>query len=203
MIAYAFCGSFCTVARSTEVLRDLVKRGEEILPIMSEILYETNTRFGEAETVRKEIESITGRSVLHTVRECEPIGPRICPELLVVAPCTGNTLAKLANGITDSSVTMAVKSQLRSDRPVLIALATNDGLSANLINLGSMLCRKNVSVVPMVEDAPKKLPHSLIAEFDNLVVTRTLSKAHGLAGLRVGLALAQPATVIFLHLFMP
>ena len=132
MIAYAFCGSFCTVARSIGVLRELMKNGEEILPVMSEIVYSTDTRFAAAEAVRREVEEICGRSVLHTVRDAEPIGPKIAPELLVVAPCTGNTLAKVANGITDTAVTMAIKSQLRSDRPVLIALATNDGLSANL-----------------------------------------------------------------------
>lgn len=166
MIAYAFCGSFCTVARSMSVMRALRQAGEELLPIMSEVLYETDTRFGTAETVRREIESITGRSVLHRIAECEPIGPRIRPEILVVAPCTGNTLAKLACGITDSAVTMAVKSQLRSDRPVLIALATNDGLSGNLGNIGTLLCRKNVYLVPMEEDDPQNKPHSLIARFE-------------------------------------
>lgn len=166
MIAYAFCGSFCTVARSMSVMRGLVKAGEEILPIMSENLYETDTRFGSAESVRKEIESITAHSVLHRIAECEPIGPRICPEMLVVAPCTGNTLAKIACGITDSAVTMAVKSQLRSDRPVLIALATNDGLSGNLGNIGTLLNRKHVYFVPMEEDDPQNKPHSLIARFE-------------------------------------
>lgn len=166
MIAYAFCGSFCTVARSIDILRTLRSRGEEILPVMSEILYGTDTRFASAEAVRREVEEVAGRSILHTVKACEPIGPVIAPEILVVAPCTGNTLAKLAHGITDSAVTMAVKSQLRSDRPVLIALATNDGLSANLVNLGTLLCRKNVYFVPLVQDDPEKKPHSLVANFE-------------------------------------
>lgn len=166
MIAYAFCGSFCTVARSIAVLKSLRESGEEILPVMSEILYATDTRFAPAEAVRSEVEAVTGRSILHTVRDAEPIGPSIRPELLVVAPCTGNTLAKIANGITDSAVTMAVKSQLRSDRPLLIALATNDGLSANLANIGTLLCRKHVYFVPIVQDDPEKKPHSLVADFE-------------------------------------
>lgn len=166
MIAYAFCGSFCTVARSMRVLAALKKNGEELLPVTSEILYSTDTRFAAAVSVRKEIEEITGHSIIHTVKDAEPIGPVIKPELLVVAPCTGNTLAKLAHGVTDSAVTMAVKSQLRSDRPVLIALATNDGLSANLANVGTLLCRKNVYFVPIVQDDPEKKPHSLVADFE-------------------------------------
>ena len=168
MIAYALCGSFCTVSRSIVVLKSLIECGEEILPVMSEILYTTDTRFAPAERVRSEIEALTGRGIVHTVKDAEPIGPSIRPELLVVAPCTGNTLAKIANGITDTSVTMAVKSQLRSDRPVLIALATNDGLSGNLQNLGALLCRKNVYFVPIVQDDPKKKPHSLVADFELL-----------------------------------
>ncbi|MBO5269325.1 MAG: dipicolinate synthase subunit B [Clostridia bacterium] len=168
MIVYAFCGSFCTVARSTAVMRTLCEAGEEILPVMSEITYATDTRFGTAKEVRERIEAVAGRAVLHSVEACEPIGPKICPELVVVAPCTGNTLAKLANGITDSAVTMAVKSQLRSDRPVLLALATNDGLSANLVNIGKLLCRKNVYFVPLVQDDPKNKPHSLVADFEKI-----------------------------------
>ena len=166
MIAYALCGSFCTISRSVNVLRMLTGNGEEILPIISETLYTTDTRFGGAEDVRRSIEGVTGHSVLHTVAECEPIGPKLRPELLVVAPCTGNTLAKLANGITDGAVTMAIKSQLRSDRPVLIALASNDGLSSNLANIGKLVCRKNVYFVPLVQDDPKEKPHSLVASFE-------------------------------------
>ena len=166
MIAYAFCGSFCTVGRSLYVMRELRKGGEEILPVMSEILYSTDTRFGRAEEVRGRIEAAAGRPVIHTVKDAEPIGPVIAPELLVVAPCTGNTLAKIAHGITDSAVTMAVKSQLRANRPVLLALATNDGLSANLANLGTVLGRKSVYFVPLVQDDPEKKPHSLVAAFE-------------------------------------
>ena len=168
MIAYALCGSFCTVARSLAVLTALRNAGEELLPIESEILYETDTRFASAESVRRRLEEITGREVLHTVREAEPIGPVVKPELLVVAPCTGNTLAKIAHGITDTSVTMAVKSQLRSDRPVLLALASNDGLSGNLSNIATLLTRKNVYFVPVVQDDPKEKPHSLVADFSRI-----------------------------------
>lgn len=168
MIAYALCGSFCTIARSLEVLRKLRMKGEDLLPISSEILYETDTRFASAESVRRELEEITGKAIIHTVKAAEPLGPVIKPELLVVAPCTGNTLAKIANGITDTAVTMAVKSQLRSDRPVLLALATNDGLSGNLANIAALVCRKNVYFVPIVQDDPVKKPHSLVADFSLL-----------------------------------
>ena len=168
MIAYALCGSFCTVARSLAVMKTLKSSGEDLLPVTSEILYATDTRFAPAVEVRRELEAVTGRSIIHTVKDAEPIGPVIAPELLVVAPCTGNTLAKLANGVTDTAVTMAVKSQLRSDRPVLIALATNDGLSANLANIGALLCRKNVYFVPLVQDDPAKKPHSLVADFERI-----------------------------------
>lgn len=168
MIAYALCGSFCTAARSISVMRTLAEGGEELLPVMSEILYGTDTRFADAEFLRREVESISGRSVLHTVRQCEPIGPAIRPELLIVAPCTGNTLAKIANGITDSAVSMAVKSQLRADRPVLIALATNDGLSGNLENIGRLMCRKSIYFVPLVQDDPENKPHSVVADFERI-----------------------------------
>ena len=168
MIAYALCGSFCTISRSFKALNELRMKGEDLLPIASEILYETDTRFASAESVRKELEEITGRTIIHTVKDAEPIGPVIKPELLVVAPCTGNTLAKIANGISDTSVTMAVKSQLRSDRPVLLALATNDGLSGNLANIAALVCRKNVYFVPIVQDDPVKKPHSLVADFSLL-----------------------------------
>ena len=111
MIGYAICGSFCTHARATDTLRTIRARGHEILPIVSEIVYETDTRFGTADDLISELESICGRKVIHTIAAAEPLGPKTPLELLIIAPCTGNTLAKMANGITDTSVTMAASSQ--------------------------------------------------------------------------------------------
>ena len=168
MIGYAFCGSFCTFSRSLSVLRGLTSGGQEILPIMSETAYSTDTRFGKAEDFVREIESITGRNIIHTVPAAEPLGPKIPLEALVIAPCTGNTLAKIATGITDTAVTMAAKAHLRSDRPLLIALASNDAISQNLQNLGRLLTRKSVYFVPMRQDDPEGKPHSLVADFSRL-----------------------------------
>lgn len=175
MIVYAFSGSFCTIARSMEILRSLREAGEEILPVVSENVASTDTRFGRAEDILGKLRTITGREVISTIRDAEPIGPVIRPEILIVSPCTGNTLAKIAAGITDTAVTMAVKSQLRSDRPVLLALATNDGLSGNLSNIGTLLNKKQIYFVPMVQDDPIGKPHSLIADFEQ--IPQCLSKA--------------------------
>ncbi len=171
MIGYCFCGSFCTVSASIKVLRSLAAEGNAILPIMNDSVYETDTRFGRAEEIVRTVEEICKTGVRHSIVETEPIGPEIILDMLVVAPCTGNTLAKLAAGITDSPVTMAVKAQLRCDRPVVIALATNDALSANLKNIGQMLSRKNGYFVPMRQDDPERKPYSLVADFDLLKKT--------------------------------
>lgn len=168
MIGYAFCGSFCTIGRSLEVMKTLVADGYEILPIMSENVYSEDTRFFKAADLRREVTDICGRAIVHTVVSAEPLGPRVKLDALVISPCTGNTLAKLACGITDTSVCMAAKAHLRSDRPLLIALSTNDALSANLKNIAVMLERKNVYFVPMTQDDPEAKPHSLSACFDML-----------------------------------
>ncbi len=175
MIGYAFCGSFCTVSKSLKLLRTLAAEGNTILPIMNDSVYTTDTRFARAKDTVAAVEEICGREILHTVTETEPIGPSVHLDMLVIAPCTGNTLAKLAAGITDSAVTMAAKAQLRSNRPVVIALATNDALSANLKNIGELLNRKNIYFVPMRQDDPEKKPYSLIADFD--LVKKTMTAA--------------------------
>ncbi len=144
MIGYCFCGSFCTVGKSIGILRSLAAEGNDILPVMSDSVYETDTRFGRAEDIRKTVSEICGKEIIHTIADAEPIGPKTVLDILVIAPCTGNTLAKMAAGITDTPVTMAAKAQLRSNRPVVIALATNDALSANLKNIGTLLSRKNI-----------------------------------------------------------
>ena len=168
MIGYAICGSFCTHAVTLTVIRELKKRGEDILPIVSETVYTTDTRFGKAADLLWEVQDITGHEIIHTVKDAEPLGPSIHLESLIIAPCTGNTLAKMARGITDGTVTMAAKAHLRSDRPLLIALASNDAMSANLASISAMLQRKSVYFVPMRQDDPEKKPHSLIADFSKV-----------------------------------
>ncbi len=171
MIGYCFCGSFCTLSRSIEMMRRLGEQGNIILPIMNDSVYSTDTRFGKASDIVRTVEDICRHPVIHSIADAEPIGPKMRLDMLVVAPCTGNTLAKLALGITDTPVTMAVKAQLRSDRPVVIALATNDALSANLKNIGTLMSRKNIYFVPMKQDDPEKKPHSLVCDFAMLEKT--------------------------------
>jgi dipicolinate synthase subunit B len=168
MIGFALCGSFCTLSRSVSILRDLKTAGYDILPIMSEITAATNTRFGDAADFIRQVESICGRPIVRTIPDAEPLGPSIPLEALLICPCTGNTLAKIANGITDTPVCMAAKAHLRSDRPLLITLASNDALSANLRNIGTLLSRKNVYFTPLRQDDPVSKPHSLVADFDRV-----------------------------------
>ena len=168
MIGYAMCGSFCTHSESVLAMKRLISAGMDIQPILSESVYMTDTRFHLAEEMRLEVEALTGRRVIHTVAEAEPLGPSTPLEALIIAPCTGNTLAKMAHGITDTAVTMAAKAHLRCDRPLLIALATNDAMSQNLGNIGALLNRKSVYFVPMKQDSPKNKPHSLVADFSRL-----------------------------------
>lgn len=171
MLGYAFCGSFCTHARALAELRNLREANFEVLPIMSETAFSTDTRFGKAEVFRATVEEICGRPIVHTVVEAEPLGPRTPLDALIVSPCTGNTLAKIANGITDTAVCMAVKAHLRGDKPLVIALASNDALSANLKNIATLLSRKQVYFVPMRQDDPVSKPHSLVADFSRLSAT--------------------------------
>ena len=175
MIGYALCGSFCTLSRSVEILTRLKEKGYDILPIMSEITATTDTRFGKASDFITRVESICGRPIIRTIPEAEPLGPARPLEALVICPCTGNTLAKLANGITDTPVCMAAKAHLRSDRPLLITLASNDALSANLRNVGTLLSRKSVYFTPLRQDDPLSKPHSLVADFSK--VPEALEKA--------------------------
>ncbi|MBQ3065822.1 MAG: dipicolinate synthase subunit B [Clostridia bacterium] len=168
MIGYAMCGSFCTHKKSMAALRALCSDGYDIQPIVSETVFSTDTRFGQAAALIAEMETLCGRPVIHTIAGAEPLGPISPLELLIIAPCTGNTLAKMANGITDTAVTMAAKAQLRADRPVLLGLCTNDALSANLQNIARMHTRRHVSFLPMSLDDPIKKPYSLVCDFDAL-----------------------------------
>jgi len=175
MIGFAMCGSYCTHRISLQILRNLCSK-HEILPIMSENVYSTDTRFGRAAALIGEVEGLCGRKTVHTIAEAEPIGPSVELECLVICPCTGNTLAKIATGITDTAVTMAAKAQLRSNRPLLIALASNDAMSANLSNIGILLNRKNVYFAPMFQDDPSRKPHSLVADFSKVEQALNASK---------------------------
>ena len=171
MIGYAFCGSYCTHSASFLQLERLVSLGYDVIPIVSENVYSTDTRFGRADALIARLESLCGRSVVHSIVESEPLGPKIVLDAMIISPCTGNTLAKLAAGITDTSVCMAAKAHLRGNRPLVIALASNDALSANLKNIATLLSRKHVYFVPMRQDDPKNKPHSLIADFDLILPT--------------------------------
>ena len=174
MIGFAICGSFCTIGRALDEL-ERISISYPVQAVCSEVVYATDTRFGTAKSVIERTESITKRSIIHTIVGAEPLGPSTPLEALIVCPCTGNTLAKTAGGITDTAVTMAIKAHLRSDRPLVIALASNDALSANLKNIGALLTRKNVYFVPMRQDDPVGKPHSLVADF--LLLRPTLAAA--------------------------
>ncbi len=165
MIGYALCGSFCTHARALDTLRCLRARGHEIRPIVSDIVSRYDTRFGRAGDLLNELAQICGRDVIRTVVEAEPLGPKEKLDLLIIAPCTGNTLAKLACGITDTTVTMAAKAQLRADRPILLGLASNDALSANLQNIAALHMHRHITFAPMAMDDKIGKPYSLVCDF--------------------------------------
>ncbi len=164
MIGYAMCGSFCTHKASLEALR-AVASSHDVLPILSFNAASTDTRFGTARDLIDTVSSITGHEPVMTIKDAEPLGPKRPLDALIISPCTGNTLAKLACAITDTPVTMAAKAHLRTDRTLLIALASNDALAANLSNIGSVLVRKNIFFVPMRQDDVVAKPHSLVADF--------------------------------------
>ncbi len=164
-IGFAMCGSFCTFSKAFEQMKALVELGYDVIPIMSQNACSTDTRFGNAEEMLEKAYKITGNKPLTTTVETEPIGPKNLCDLLLIAPCTGNTLAKLSLGVTDTSVTMAAKSHLRVLKPVLICAATNDALGASAQNIGRLLNTKNIYFVPMAQDDPVKKPNSLVADF--------------------------------------
>lgn len=151
-IGFAMCGSFCTFKKAFEALKSLKDTNANIIPIMSAVSAFTNTRFGEASDFREKAEKITGNNIIITVHDAEPIGPKRLLDLLVILPCTGNTLAKAAMGIADTSVTMAMKAHLRNERPVLIGISTNDGLGTAAKNIGALMNRKNIYFIPFAQD---------------------------------------------------
>ena len=164
-VGFAFTGSFCTYEKIKEVVRQLVKEDNRVIPIFSQTAQTVNCRFGDARDFIIQIQEITGERGIFSIQEAEPIGPKGLLDILVIAPCTGNTMAKLAVGITDTPVLMAAKAHMRQSRPLLIALASNDAMSVNLKNIAALLEKKNVFFVPAVQDDPEKKPHSLVADF--------------------------------------
>lgn len=168
-LGLAMCGSFCTHKRAVSVLSALAASGGfSITPILSRAAAFTDTRFGTAESLRGAVSAICGRAPVVDIVGAEPLGPAIPQDVLVICPCTGCTLSKLAHAVTDTSVTMACKAHLRADRPVVIALASNDAMAGNLSNIGELLCRKNIYFVPMRQDDVEHKPHSLVADFDRV-----------------------------------
>ena len=174
-IGLALTGSFCTFEKALEAAKALITDGWDVVPIFSENAYTTDTRFGRAKDWVDTFESLTGNKAISSLVQAEPIGPQKLLDLLLIAPCTGNTLAKLTYGITDTCVTMSAKSQLRNGRPVLIAVSTNDALGASMRNISLLKNTKNIYFVPLKQDDPVSKPNSMVADFSQ--IEKTISAA--------------------------
>ncbi len=175
-IGFVLTGSFCTFKKTIPKMKELIeKEGADIIPIMSYNSYNLDTKFGKAEDFKKEIEDITGKEIIHTIQGAEPIGPKKMTDIMVVAPCSGNTMAKLALDIIDTPAVMACKSHLRNDRPLVIAPSTNNGLSGNAENIGKLLNRRNYYFVPFRQDNPITKPRSIV--FDESYLIKTIKFA--------------------------
>ena len=168
-IGFAITGSFCTFAAVFPQMQLLVEKGYRVTPIMSPNAYSTDTRFGPAADWIQRAEEITGQRVIHTIAQAEPIGPKKLLDLLIIAPCTGNTLGKLACGIYDTAPTLAVKSHRRNDGPVLIAVSTNDALSSSAASIGMLMARRGMFFVPFEQDDYRSKPTSCVADFDKIL----------------------------------
>lgn len=173
-IGFAVCGSFCTYHEVFPVMEALTQM-HTVIPIFSDVSYTTDSRFGTHKDHIEKAEQICGREVLHTIPQVEPIGPKGLLDALVIAPCTGNTLAKLAHSIADGPVTMAAKSHLRNGRPVIVAVSTNDALAGAAENIGKLLGRKHYYFVPFGQDSPEKKPTSMVADFTKIPDTLALA----------------------------
>lgn len=174
-IGFAICGSFCTFSKVLPEMKKLVEAGYNVLPIMSSVAYSTDTRFGKAKDFADKIEDICNRKIISTISDAEPIGPKKLLDALIIAPCTGNTAAKLACGICDSSVTMAAKAHMRNRRPLIIAISTNDGLGINGKNIATLKTTKNIFFVPYGQDDAKGKTNSLVADMTK--ISETLASA--------------------------
>jgi dipicolinate synthase subunit B len=169
-VGFAITGSFCTLSKILPVL-EKISESNNVMPIFSYSVRDTDTRFYKAADIAYDVEMITGKKPIATIAEAEPIGPKNLLDLLIIAPCTGNTLTKLNHGITDTPVLMAAKATLRNNKPVIIAISTNDGLSGNARNFGDLINKKFIYFVPFGEDDPVKKPNSLVADFDLIFET--------------------------------
>lgn len=174
-IGVIMTGSFCTFSKVIKQIKELVKKGANVIPIMSFNSYELDTKFGDAKAIINEVEEITNKKIINTIQGAEPIGPKAMTDIMLIAPCSGNTIAKLANGIIDTPATMAAKSHLRNGNPLVIAISTNDGLSGSAENIGKILNRNNYYFVPFKQDNPITKPRSLV--FDSEYIIPTLEKA--------------------------
>lgn len=174
-LGFAMCGSFCTFSKALILMKNLVDMGVNVFPIMSSNAYTTSTRFADASDINFKIESITNKTIIHTNVDAEPLGPKSLIDALIIAPCTGNTLAKLAYSITDTPVLLSAKSLLRNGKPIIISLASNDGLSGSLKNIGHLLEKKNIFFVPLGQDDITKKPFSLVADLTQAPETIALA----------------------------
>lgn len=174
-IGIGITGSFCSFEKAYAVMEALVKKGADLYPMMSTIAYNTDTKFGLSKDWNEKFEALTGKKIVNTIEGAEPIGPTAFLDIIVVVPCTGNTMAKMANAITDTPVTMACKAHLRNKKPVVIAMATNDGLGAALKNVATLLNSKNIYFVPFGQDDWVKKPNSLVCDFE--LIDKTIEMA--------------------------
>lgn len=187
-IGFALTGSHCTLDEIMPKIQELVNEGAEVFPIVSYAVDKIDTRFGTAQKWRDLLKQITGKEPINTVSGAEPVGPKQLVDVVVIAPCTGNTMAKLANGITDTPVLMAAKAHLRNQKPVILGISTNDGLGMNAKNLGLLLNTKNVYMVPFGQDSPTGKPNSLKSRMD--LIIDTIEQA--LQGKQIQPILVQP-----------
>ena len=174
-IGFVLTGSFCTFSKIIPKIKELKILGADIIPIMSDNSYNLDTKFGKAEDIVKKIEEITEKEIIHTIQDAEPIGPKHLTDIMIVAPASGNTIAKLAIDIIDNPAVMAVKSHLRNNLPVVIAPSTNNGLGAAAVNIGTLLNRKNYYFVPFKQDNPITKPRSIV--FDSEYIIKTIEYA--------------------------
>lgn len=170
-IGFTLTGSFCTFQKVIPKMKEIKKLGADIIPIMSFNSYNLDTKFGKAKDFIDEIEEITKRKIIHTIQDAEPIGPKKMTDIMIIAPCSGNTMAKLACDIIDTPATMAAKSHLRNNRPLVIAPSTNNGLSGNAENIGKLLNRKNYYFVPFKQDNPITKPRSIVFDVEYIIKT--------------------------------
>lgn len=174
-VGFAITGSFCTFDKITQVIDGLVQDGVHVIPIFSNMAQSLDTRFGQAKEFMEEIEEKTGHKAIKTIAQAEPIGPKDYLDILVIAPCTGNTMAKLCNGIIDTPVLMAAKAHLRNEKPLVISMSTNDALGMNMKNIGMLMNMKNIYFVPFGQDNYQKKPNSMIAHVD--LISETIEEA--------------------------